>query len=743
MVRWLSHVSYSAVALAIAVSSFGPTAAHAQAPSSAESAQGEASPQGATQANPAADDQNEEIIVQAQRRQESAQSVPISLQSFSADTLQRVGVRNTEDLTNAVGGLMVQPSAGRPALFVRGVGNNSSHTTPSVLTFVDGIYYPFGGSIDFANVASVDVLKGPQGTLFGRNATGGVIQIATRAPSDTFSAQGELGYGNYETVDASGYVTGPVGNGVAIDAAFRFRHQSDGFGTNVNNGEDVFFTNRFGLRSRIRANLGEVVTLTVGGDYARTRGSAGTNVSPAFGYGVLFVGGALRSRGPGQYWPGNYDINAGPVQPGYRSHEWGVNGTLEAALDGVTLRSITSFRQNGEHIFIDFDGTPANALLFTLNRTPRRVFTQELQAVSSGSGPFQWVVGAFYYFNHSRSADFQLATMNARATDRDRSGAIYAQGTYQITPTTRLTLGGRYTIEKRRIEGLVLLNGVEAAGRTGSDSLTFNEFTWRVALDQYVTPNVMVYASASRGFNAGFFSSGSFAGFANRTQNPPVLPEYLNAYEVGFKSDLFDRHLRVNMSVFRYDYSNLQQQIYDQGVVKTINAASARIQGLEFEIVARPVSGLTLSLTGTYLDPEYTSYPQAPNYVRQANGSITAIGNIDAAGNSIVNAPELSYTATASYVLPTSIGRFTTTANLYYRGDTFADPTNRYPLTNPHVLNLSERWDLPNGNLYFSIWAKNLTNAHYDYAVNILTPAGLVGNPAPPRTYGATIGFDF
>jgi iron complex outermembrane receptor protein len=279
--------------------------------------------------------------------------------------------------------------------------------------------------------------------------------------------------------------------------------------------------------------------------------------------------------------------------------------------------------------------------------------------------------------------------------------------------------------------------------RSGKLSLKTNEPTWRIALDHKFTPDVMVYASVSRGFNSGFFNQSNFGGFANEIQNPPVQPELLTVWEAGAKTDLLDRHLRFNLSGYLYNYSNLQQQIYDQGAVKTINAGSAKIKGIDFEVSARPTRELTLSWTGTYLDAYYTSYPLAPSYVLQPDGRVLAVGNVNAADNSIVNAPKWSWTASASYVLPTNVGEFTTSANLNYRGKTYIDPANTFPLPTRYVLNASERWTSPTGRYYGTLWVENLFDKRYDYAVNILTPVGLVGNKAPPRTFGATVGVQF
>lgn len=695
--------------------------------------------------------QIEEIVVTAQRRAESAQDVPISLQAFSSDTLRRAVVESTEDLTSVVGGLLVTPSAARPSLFIRGVGTNSSNTTPAVLTFIDGIFQPFGASSDLVNISSIEVLKGPQGTLFGRNATGGVIQIRTAPPSENFAARVEAGYGNYDTVEASAYVTGGLTDGVAMDLAIRYRNQGEGFGVNVFNGEDVFFTQRFTARSRIRFELSEVTSVTIGGDYSRQRGTVGTNVSPAVGYETLFVDGAVRRRG--EFYPGSFDVNAN-LHPFWRSKEWGINATFETQFNDLTFRSISSFRRSGEDIAIDFDGGPTNTTNLGITRDPRSGFTQELQLLSDSSGPFEWVLGAFYYRAKWNSNPFQLCTggnnLNtpgcgpvAIAQDFTNSIAGYAQGTYEFAPGTRLTLGGRFTRETRRTEGYVVIGGTEVPGRRGSLSQTFNEPTWRVALDHRFTRDVMVYASVSRSFNSGFYNQSNFAGFATEIQNPPVLPEFLTVYEIGAKTEFFDRRLRFNLSGYFYSYDGLQQQIYDQGAVVTINAGSAEIRGIDFEIVARPVRSLTLSWSGSYLDTEYTSYPLAPSYVPQPNGSLIAVGNIDAAGNRIVNAPEWSWTASASHDLDTSIGTFTTSATLNYRGRTYVDPANRFELPTRYVMNGSVRWTSLDDRYFVTLWAENLLNKRYDYAINILTPAGLVGNAAPPRTYGISAGFQF
>lgn len=686
-------------------------------------------------------DQIEDIIVTAQKRTEKAQDVPISLQSFSSDALHQTGVDSTEDLTAVIGGILIQPTATRTSIYIRGVGGNSSSTTDAVLTFIDGVYQPFGQSTDLGNIASVEVLKGPQGTLFGRNATGGVIQITTKPPSETPSARAEIGYGNYNTVDGSAYLTGGLATGVAMDLSMRYSNQKDGFGQNIFNGDDVFLSRRSNVRSRIRFDISDMTNLTLAGDYGTTRGTVGTTIAPAFGYGYLFVNGARRERGSA-FYPGDYDINSGPRTPLYKSKEWGVSGTFQTEFEALTFRSITAYRRSSERGVIDYDAGPADIVNIDIVRSPRTMFTQELQLISSNDSPLQWVAGLFYYNSVVDVSPFRINDIVALNTAKDRSIAPYAQATYEFLPETRLTLGGRYTVEKRSIEGFSSLPGFELPGTRGKLSQKFKEPTWRIALDHKLSPTVLVYGSVSRGFNAGFFNDSTFS-FGSEVDNPPVHPEFLTAYEIGTKTDLLNRRLRLNLSAFLYDYKGLQQQIYDNGSVRVINAGAARIKGLDFEVVARPVNALTLSVSGTYLDTHYRSYELAPNYIGQPNGSIIADGNLDAAGKTITNSPKISYTATVSHVLETSIGDFTTTANLNYRGKAFVDPNNRFKLPKRYLLNLSEQWTSSDSHLFATLWVKNVLNKRYDYAINLVDGIGLAGNPAPPRTYGASIGFQF
>lgn len=684
-----------------------------------------------------------DIIVTAQRRSESAQNVPIAVAAFSGDQLAKVGLTSSADLSTVIPGLTINPTGSRSPVFLRGVGNNGTSTSPSVLTFVDGVYQPFdstGG--DYSNVQSIEVAKGPQGTLFGRNATGGVIQITTKNPFDWEGVDAQIGYANYNEFSTRVYASAKLADTIATDVSGFFVNQEEGWGTNVGTGNDAYTNRRYGIRGKLAFEIGDTFEATLTGDYSSRRGLQGIGISPTAFNGFTYNALTAQKLRLGS----KYDIQS-EFDPGYRTRESGTALTFKKSTGNVNFLSISSYRHAIEDIDIDFDGTDFAAIRLT-RRDRRSVFTQELQA-SGSSNSIDWVAGLYYYFSRSGingprfAGIFFPGGFGISSTDRTNAYAAYAQGTVHLTPTTNLTLGARYTIEKREISGFTRTgSGVVIPGSTGDQSKTFKKPNFRIALDQKLTPDILAYVSWSRGFNAGFFNQISFGGF-NDTVNPVVKPEGIDAYEVGIKSELLDRRLRVNLAAFVYDYSNLQQQIYSPGGIISINAASARIKGVDLDIVARPARALTFSISGNYLDSSYRSYPLAPDYDILADGNFIAAGAVDAKGNRLVSAPKFGAQASATYTIETQIGTFDTTASFNYQSKQYIDPQNEYFIPKRTLVNLTEQWRSADEKSSVTLWAKNLTNRHYDVSVSLLTGVGLVGNPGAPRTYGVTLGRKF
>ena len=720
------------LALASAANAQTPTPAAPGAPQAASSDEGIA-----------------DIVVTAQRRAQSAQDVPIAVTAFSAQQMERIGLASTADLPSAVPGLTISPGAARSPLFLRGVGNNGYSTSPSVLTFIDGVYQPFDASgMDFSNVESIELAKGPQGTLFGRNATGGVLSITTKNPFDWQGVDLQAGYANYDTYSGKLYASGKLSDMVAADIAGFYYNQTDGWGKNVFTGNDIYKNKRYGVRSKLVAKLDDTFKATLTGDYSNRRGSLGTGISIPAPDGFLFDAGT----GFTYTLPTIYDIRS-EIDPFYTSKEGGASLTLEKQLGDVKLLSISSYRRVKEFFLIDFDGSQFS--LVTLRRNEKRqAYSQEFQA-SGGGSDFNWVAGLYYFgmnsdINGPRLSGAFIGPAGFRITSKDHVNAYagYAQGTITVLPETRLTLGARYTIEKRRIHGYTFVDTPGGPfvipGSEGTQKATFKKPSFRVSLDHRFSPGVLAYASWNRGFNAGFFNQIASGGFTDAA-NPVVKPEEIDAYEIGLKTDLLDRRLRINIAAFRYDYSNLQQQLYDTtiGAIFTVNAASARIKGIDLDITARPVKALSLSIGANYLDTEYLSYPAAPDYDILPNGAFVSVGSRDAKGRRLVNAPKFGVQASATYTLETNVGTFDTTANLNHQTKLYGDPQNEFPILGRTLIGLNEQWTSTDALTNVTLWVKNLTKEKYDVSSSLLVPAGPIGNPGSPRTYGITLGRKF
>ena len=717
----------------------------------AQSAPGEAGAGSAAAKDESADtnDGLEEIVVTAQRREESAQDTPIAVAAFNADQLTKAGVLASEDLPSVVPGLSLRANGARANIYLRGVGNLTANSPSAVLTFIDGIYQPFDTKLDFSNIQSIEIIKGPQGTLFGRNATGGVLQITTKNPFDWQGADAQVGYANYDTYSAKLYASAKLSDMVAADLSGFYYNQTDGWGHNIDTGADMFTEKRYGVRSKWVAKLDDSFTATLTGDYSYAWSQTGSSISQVKG--IDFLYNPVTDQ---KYTlPSIYDV-VGDKKGFGLSKEGGAALTLDKHFGDIRLLSISSYRRKHEELVFDGD------LFDVVTRwQPRTTFTQEFQLSGVGTH-FNWVTGLYYYSLNEKvdplslagpgSVNFGLppgAPFSIFSRARTKAYAAYAQATVEFLPDTNLTLGARYTIEKQRVVGFTAVTPIPAIGpitvpgSAGKQSATFKKPNFRVALDHKFTPNVLAYASWNRGFNAGFHNSTAFA--FNEIANPLVKPEVIDAYEVGMKSDLLDRRLRVNVAAFLYDFKNKQERIFEVTGDRTLNAASARIKGIDLDITARPVRDLTLSFAANYLDTEYTSYPKAPNDIFLPNGALIDAGAKDAKGKRLVQSPKFGLQASATYNLHTSIGTFGTTANVNYQGKVYVDPQNHFPLPKRTLIGLTEQWTSNDENTYVTAWVKNLTDEKYNAASGVLSPQGLLGVPGAPRTYGISIGRKF
>ncbi|MEZ5735479.1 MAG: TonB-dependent receptor [Novosphingobium sp.] len=706
-----------------------------------------------------------DIIVRAQKRDESAQDVPISIQAIGGEQLQQMGVSNTNDLPLAIPGFQISSSAQNQLYYLRGVGSQQVGTSrpPEVATIIDGVYMPFASSAlqGFSNIESIEVDKGPQGTLFGRNTTGGVIQINTKDPEHTPSGDFSIGYGNYNHVVGSGYLTFGLSDKVAASFAFLADDQMDGYGKSIASGKDVLTRSVYSVMTKWLFDLSDRTQLRLNGSYSRVKGDAGSTIPPAKGVKLWDQIANKQLDITGFY-------DTAQNAPTYHTNKaYAVSAQLKHDLGWAEFTSTTAYQGYDNIHEIDFDATPVVFLPIVVDQG-EDVFTQELQLSSPSESTLVWTVGAFYLHQTGSTAPFRFGAPFASIVfpfgipfgdsydiysyTKTDSISGYGQATATVFADTHLTLGFRFTRDKVSINGFGQIAGpstpdpIVLPPTVGDQSVTFNEPTYRIALDHDFSPDIKVYASYNRGYQSGGFNANNAGGFTEAA-NPPLKPEFIDAFEVGLKTQLFDRRIRFNLAGFYYDYKNLHQQSYVGGALQTLNAGGARIKGIDFELVYSPSSDFVVGLVGEVLDAKFTEFLNAPGYTYSSGvfgeGPLVPTPIPNAKGNYLGFAPKYTGTLYATHTAETGIGTFKTSANVAYNDGYYVDPGNLYKEPSFTLVNVSEEW-APNENFSLRLWVKNLFDKKYDQSVAAVGTVGFTGNTkGAPREYGATARYKF
>jgi len=724
-----------------------------------------------------------EIVVTAQRRAENLQDVPIAVSAMTSATLADTGIDATRDLPQVMPSVQFTRSGPSGLFFVRGVGttNAAAGEEGANAVYVDGVYMAdLGQTINyFNNLERIEVLKGPQGTLFGRNATGGLVHIITREPGDEYTLDGEFGFANYKTVHARAYVAGPIAEGISADLAVTRYHQNDGWGRNLTRGDKNFIQSYGGARSKIVARPTDGIKLTLAGDYFKNRDNpVGWRIADrTIGRGG-FYGPDVPNTPAGAIVANDHDTTANDLA--LTTQEiWGTSLTGEFDLGFASLTSISAYRETTTNSDFDVDGGPRPFVRIQYESGVKSI-QQELRLASNDTDPFAWQVGAFYlnteatndsFFSGSDFGSLQGQQVNANL--KTDSYAVFGEATYAITPTTKVTGGIRYTEDRRKFDGgqfLVTAAGDVMSPREQVSKLKYNEVTWRLALRQELADDISVYASANKGFKAGSYSLQS-------PLNAPYLPQTIMAYELGFKSELFDRRLRLNLSGFHYkidDYQVRSAATETPGASLVLNAATVKVDGVELEFEAAPIDSLRLFGGLTWLDSRYSRFGgpgqayQAPiiypviagqtlastcpaSQVGSRNPGVVAPGSWvggwftcfgDVSGNKVSNAPEWAASFGATYTVPVSeTGEVRFTGLYAYNDGFYFEPDNLMAQKSFHLLNASIEYRHTE-NLGVEIWGRNLTNTDYA-AQKISTGTGTTQTNGAPRTYGVNLKFNF
>jgi len=697
----------------------------------------------------------EEIIVTAQKRAQSMQDVPISMSAVTSTRAEELGLYNSEGLTHAVPALTVSHNGTAPAFYLRGIGSAASQSGQegAIATFVDGVYQPgFNGSLlSFNSIERVEVLKGPQGTLFGRNATGGAINVVTRDPSFDPSMVAELGYGNHATIEGNFYGSMGLTDRVAVDLALYHSEMRDGFGTNVTTGGDANLRKDRAYRGKVLINLTDDTQVVLSAGTSKNWGNSNMSYRP--GPTAIPLMNASPGLPPGA---GFWDI-VSDNDP--RQYIESTNGYAKVTHDfgNMVLTSISAYNELDIYQDGDLDTSPIFLVDYE-SLDKNKQFTQEFQLASSGDSDVEWIVGVFYMDAEAEydpmhifgpvldaQAPGLLGTW-AYATQDTQSMAAFGQITYPLTERLDLTVGARYTRDKRDFTGVTMLDfgalQVPMAPAVDS-SIDQKEPTWRLALDFQVTEDVLAFISYNRGFKSGSFNT-------TAPYDPPVEPETLDAYEIGIKSTLFDNRLRLNMAAFYYDYTDIQLAKISGAAQTILNAAEAEVYGFDMDFDAVITERFSINGGLALLDAEYTEFEGAP--IINPNpafpfGTVEVNCGVfpevcDVSGNKMIRTPDMTYNLGALYNLPLAGGELSLAGSYSYNDGFFFEVDNRlkqdsYALFNAHI-----KWTSPDDRFYVRAYGRNLTNEKYYSQSQGIFTADLV-TAADGRTYGVAVGLQF
>lgn len=643
-----------------------------------------------------------EIVVTATRRSENLQAVPVSVTAITGENLAASGVADVRNLTKAVPSF----TGGRNySVFlpnIRGVGSTgvSLGDEPNIALYVDGVYQPssLANLVDLVEVDRVEVLRGPQGTLFGRNATGGLINIITPDPSFTARGKVAASYARFHGAgegELKGYITGPISDTVAADLAVVARKTGD-YIRDVASGEKYGGGYNLNFRSKLLFQPSDTSKFILSLGYTKSKDTAGNAVQPVNGNSMA-AGTAPSVPRPTQ--PFEVALDLAPL---IQVEAFNASLRTEFDLGEVSLETSSAYAVDKIQQNSDTDGSAVP--IFANRITPQhRTFSQEVRLLSANDGPFQWILGGFYF--HHKAWDTARLDIGGIAnalviTPNAKTNALagFAEGTYAVTDRLKVTLGGRYSWEKREFQ--TAFGGVPLFPAPAEYSK--GKWTYRGIVKYEVTDKTNVYASYSTGFKSGVFNTYGASPIA-------VNPETIRAVEVGLKSDPLP-WLRTNLSLFHYSYKDLQVVGRQPGSALYLlqNAASAKVKGAELEVQAAVSNELDLRFSGSVLDAKYSSFPNAQVFTPVPNGG-NIVGSADVSGNNLVRAPKFSFSAGGQWRHLVADGEVSLSANVFHSSRVYYDFLNSrsqkpYTTLNAEIAYSTGPWR-------FSVTGDNLTDA--------------------------------
>ncbi|MDE8654501.1 TonB-dependent receptor [Novosphingobium album (ex Liu et al. 2023)] len=680
-----------------------------------------------------------DIVVTAQRRSEQLGDVPATINVTSADSLASANITNSLEFGQLVPAVQVvslgsysQPAIRGVTTQVVGVGNPAN-----VALYIDGIYITAQDAynFDFLGIERIETLKGPQGTLYGRNATGGAILVTTKKPSFDWGGNATVSYGNLDTRLAKGYLTGPITDDIAFNVSAMYK-ADDGYYTNITTGNDKAGKNRtFAVRGKVLIKPGDNAEIQIGADYSYFNNPIGWLPQP-------YKGNSVAVGVPG------YTIATKPYEtsltfdPTYHNKQGGAFIRGDFDLGGVDLVSLSSYRKITSVADSDTDYSP-----LPTNRNIRYAseesMSQEFNLSSQSDGPLSWIVGAMAASEDSRNNPvIANGSVNVRNKVKSTAYSAFGELTYAITPQLEGVVGARYSYERKQLRGTFgAPNKAPVAGRKKWQALTP-----RIALRYSPNPDVNIYASYNKGFKSGGYNTNNSNSTNSLGEVVPFDQEKIDSYEVGTKLRL-SSFASLDLSAYYSNYKDSQvaASITTAGISATqvLNAASARIYGVEGELRLRPAPGLTAQIGMAYTHDRYTDFPNALITAPKpaGNGNTQAPG--DASGNRLIRIPDFTASIAAQYERDIGPGKIYLSGNAFFSSGFYGDFGNRLKQPSYQVFNAQIGFGPSSESFKISAFAKNIGDQKYAL---VLRDAGLSGDVtllAPPRTYGVIVDVNF
>jgi iron complex outermembrane recepter protein len=734
----------------------------------------------------------QEIVVTAQKRAENLQDVPIAVSAVTGQAIADMHAVTLQGLQGTTPNIQINNFSNTPqtAVFtIRGIGiiEPDPYAGNTVSIVYDGVpqYFSMGALLDLYDIDRVEILRGPQGTLFGANTTGGVVNVVTAQPTGEFGGKFEASYGNWDHLTLSGTVDFPIVPDLLAGKITVSHDRREGWVTNVVDGSDMGKRNVTVFRGYLKYSPSSDFDATLIGEYARARNGSPVVVAGDLpgeaefvppGFRNMYVSPCLpagtRCDAPDKYLSANDSVPDRSDMDTYRA-----TLTVNLRNTGIgDITSITGYKYFKLFEFTDQDGTPI-FLIDTRRQTKGWQFSQELRTSIDINDSINLLLGGFFlktHYDHFQQLriDFAGGVTYDPATDTVTKGfpglfqlnlqdqdnwsaSVFAQSYIDLTDRLRLQMGVRYSHENTAMlaslatsfapGGVTTFDGTAPDGTPNTPNPAASAFPpkrteiwdnlgWKIGLDYKVTDDLLVYGYWARGFKSG--------GFTGRISIPedlgPYEPEKVDTFEAGVKADFLDRRLRTNLAAFYTNYRDMQlSQINFQGSGANlrqgntiINAASSRLKGVEFEATAVPFEGLTLTGSIAYLSAKYKNFP-----------FLTPSGTIvDLSGERLQNAPKWTGSAGATYTIPVGDGAIRANVLYSYTSEkllTSIVDVPRARIQPTHIVNGNLDWTFME-RFTIGVWGRNLFDNRY--IASVFDSPGTLGlvNYAPPREYGVS-----